>query len=523
MASVVLPDASAQLADSMLSLTQALMSFEDALTNGLKREYQKSQVIPNTASIIAFIAHIDTNNDTTTRCVGARLYTFLDATQQFCRILGTFVNANPKIAALTWGAVSTAIVSATSVASSFEEVTRMMMAIGKLCPTYQQYGPLHPNNIGLQRALCDFYSIIIRFCLKIIEISRLPATARTSSPIFGPSESDFQATLDELNQAVEEIQHQRLLPSMQADQEAEELPELESQGSTIFRQVARDCQREITQDHVDKHQWQAHEGRREASRLKFCIGNNLSTIDHAKPWKQAMQKRVPATAEWLHQESVFLQWKCDRDSVILWCSGKLGMGKTVLVANTVARLHATCNANDIISYFFCTSENEESLSARSIFGSIARQILEYHIQHTEYDELLGLYNASQNLDTFEVIEFLLSHLQAEKTYYMILDGLDECSVAEARRVMFGIHHVCRNRTKGLKILISSRPEFEDPFIRVIRPEHKVSLTGENVESDMDRYISLTLGRCLEEKQLKVRDPKLIVRISEALKKGSDGS
>jgi len=38
------------------------------------------------------------------------------------------------------------------------------MTIGKRCPKFQEYQKLYGNSTDLQKALCDFYSLIVRCC-----------------------------------------------------------------------------------------------------------------------------------------------------------------------------------------------------------------------------------------------------------------------------------------------------------------------------------------------------------------------
>ncbi|CAG7983869.1 unnamed protein product [Penicillium nalgiovense] len=170
------PRAGARGADPTQSLNAALENFKNILTEEQKREFQKSTTTPDIASVIEFVAEIDARNSRTMRrCVAPRLCTFLEATQQFTGVVDTFVSSNPIVAALIWGGVKTAILTASNVASYFDKVTSMIMRIGKFSPKYQQFGLLYPGSISLQRALCDFYAIVINLCVKIIEVSRRTA------------------------------------------------------------------------------------------------------------------------------------------------------------------------------------------------------------------------------------------------------------------------------------------------------------------------------------------------------------
>src|SRR5271168_1823741 len=125
------------------TLTDALQSFENVLTEEQRQNYHDNFTKPDAASVLTFITQIDADNrGRASKCVAPRLYTFLEATQQFVGVVDTFVSSNPRIAALVWGGVKTAILAASNIASYFDKVTSMIMNIGKVCPTYQQFGQL---------------------------------------------------------------------------------------------------------------------------------------------------------------------------------------------------------------------------------------------------------------------------------------------------------------------------------------------------------------------------------------------
>jgi Cdc6-like AAA superfamily ATPase len=512
-------------ADPTISLKAALLSFEDILTEEQKRQYQANTTKPDAASVIAFVADIDANNNNSTnrRCVAPRLCTFLEATQQFSSVVDTFVSSNPTLAALIWGGVKMAILTASNVAAYFDKVTSMIMAIGKSCPTYQKFGQLYPGCVGLQRALCDYYAIIVKLCIKIIEVSRRTAITQTLTAIFVPFESEFKPSLNEIDQATKEIQLQLSLASKQTLEETRKLLEHESENNKAFRRLTSKFQKETEKEHTEAKQLRIIQMEREAAKLKSSIRDNLSPVNHVKPWKQAMKQRVPSTAEWLQRESLFHQWKDDRGTAILWCSGTMGVGKTVLMSNVVAQLHVSRKANDIISYYFCRSDDAPTLSARNILGSLTRQILDSQIENAEHDSLRALEKDSRDLDTAKVvIDFLLSRLQVGKTYYLVLDGLDECNRGEIQMVAQSLAQLCDKHVSDFKILCAGRPELEKELWRVATPKYKIQVTERKVESDMDHYITIILGRCLEEGQLKLGDPKLIMPISKALQEGSKG-
>ncbi|KAJ5902812.1 hypothetical protein N7495_003340 [Penicillium taxi] len=512
-----------QGADPANSLNKALENFQNILTDEQKRDFQGNTTTPDIGSVIEFVAQIDAKNSSMTRrCVAPRLCTFLEATQQFVGVVDTFVSCNPTIAALVWGGVKTAILTASNVASYFDKVTSMIMEIGKSCPTYQLFGLLYPGCISLQRALCDYYAVIIDLCIKIIEVSRRTTLKQTLSSILVPFDSEFKLLLDRLKEAKDEIKLQISLASKQADQEAKQLLEYESRQNSKFRPSALNFFQTSLKHQAEVDKLQIDRRKRKTATLKMSIRNNLSLVNHVSPWRQALRQRVSTTAEWLQNESIFCRWNEDPQTVVLWCSGTIGMGKTVLMSNVVAQLHAVRKSNEILTYYFCRVDDEAFLSARNILGSLARQMIDNQIDQGKYETLLALEESSRNLSTNDVISFLLSRLEADKKYYVILDGLDECEDHQIQAVGQALAELCNSCLEGFKILCAGRPGLERKLLKANIPQYIVTVNKEKVESDIDRYIITNLEICLEEKVLTLRDPTHITKIYNTLRDRSDG-
>ncbi|CAI7648915.1 unnamed protein product [Penicillium viridicatum] len=518
------PRAGAQGADPTQSLNTALANFQSTLTEEQKREFQKSTTTPDLASVIEFVAEIDARNSSTTRrCVAPRLCTFLEATQQFTGVVDTFISSNPIIAALVWGGIKTAILTASNVASYFDKVTSMIMRVGKFSPTYQKFGPLYPDCIGLQRALCDFYAIIINLCVKIIEVSRRTALKQTLSSILNPFESEFKPFLDLLNEATHKIDLEVSLASKQADKEAKKLLEYESQQNSTFRPLARNFFQTSLKQQAEANERRLKLKKSKMAKLKKTIRNNLSPIDHDRPLRQIMKQRVPTTAEWFQKESVFDEWKDDPQTAMLWCLGTIGMGKTVLMSNVVdqLRLHAARKSNEIVCYYFCRVDNEATLSARGILGSLTRQILDTQIEQSEYETLLSLQENTRDLSTTDVIQFLLSHLEADEgKYYVVLDGLDECDGSQVQAVAQAMVELCSGCI-GFKILCAGRPGLEKRF-KSTAPQYIIVVNEQKVKSDMDHYLTQTLEKCLDDEVLILGDSTIFNKIYSTLRDKSDG-
>ncbi|KAJ5930832.1 hypothetical protein N7466_006325 [Penicillium verhagenii] len=510
--------------DPTKCLDSALARFKGILTAVEQQQFtDSSAAVPDAGGVLFFVAQLDAENASKSRrSIAPRLCTFLSATQQFSGAIGTFVSSNPAIAALVWGGITTAITVASNVASYFDKVTNMIKDIGLFCPTFHQFGQLYHGHVGLQNALCQYYAVIVDTCTRIIEVSRRPASIQTFCLIWNPFESEFKPFLDRLMAAKQHIDLQVSLASKQADQEAKNLLEHESKENSLFRPSALNLLKKSTHQQDEARQWQINRAKREIASLKIKIQRDLCPVDHMQPWKRTLKQRVHSTAEWLIHQPAFIEWRDSPRSTIMWCSGTMGMGKTVLMSNVVSHLHSFCRQTNSVAHFFCMAENKESLSARNIIGSIARQLLDSLIQTSSHDHLLSIQSEVQSLDTDETVEFLLSKLKINHSYYIILDGLDECEQAQIRGIAKALEAIFQSKTLKLKIICAGRPDLDRDLFKAIRPEFRIVIDEEKLSIDMDRFITATLDECLQEELLVIQDPNIVLTIADALRKGARG-
>jgi hypothetical protein len=202
-----------------------------------------------------------------------------------------------------------------------------------------------------------------------------------SSPIFNLFESEFKSYHDDLDLVAKDVRLQISLASKQADRETAKLLEDDRKENAGHWRLALTFQKAVQTEYAEQQQCRLRKAGGDSGKMRSEIRANISTIDQVKPWKQAIQQRAPDTASWFQNDATFRDWEHDKCTALLRVSGTLGMGKTVLVSNIIAYLHTVRNGLYIMSYFFCRWDREESLRARNILGSIARQLLNSLIEH----------------------------------------------------------------------------------------------------------------------------------------------
>lgn len=126
------------------------------------------------------------------------------------------------------------------------------------------------------------------------------------------------------------------------------------------------------------------------------------------------------------------------------------------------------------------------------------------------------------METDETVQFLLSRLVKERTYYVVLDGLDECASAQIREMARFLEAISQATVGTLKIICASRPDLEGDLFKWAPPQYRVAIDKGKLGLDMDRYIAATLDDCLEEELLVLRDQKIVTTIMDTLRDGSQG-
>ena len=175
-------------------LQTAIRSLESVLSDD-ERVQLRNQGLPHATAALNLTTRIDRQCGLQRRqCLGTRLTTVLESVQQFSTVADTFINAHPEVAALVWGAVKFSLLVIqgrtcsvllrrlltiqqliSNYTSYFERLSHLFMKVGRDCPKYTQFGALYPSSSKLQKALCDYYAVIVRLCKHAVDSLRQPS------------------------------------------------------------------------------------------------------------------------------------------------------------------------------------------------------------------------------------------------------------------------------------------------------------------------------------------------------------
>lgn len=246
--------------------------------------------------------------------------------------------------------------------------------------------------------------------------------------------------------------------------------------------------------------------------LDFC-----STYDYETPWKQI---RKVGNATFFNQMAEYEDWKGQAASCTLLYMGKLGSGKSVLLANIVDDINLYVYDKGIaVAYFFCRHDIPESLNAGTIIGSLVRQLLLPIPDLAMVAKFLD--DTTLALDFDRLFNLLRRALPSTYKAYFILDGLDECGDNERNQLILQLRKL--QGTFTMLLCISFRLEPDNALklsLEEFTAPTSISIPEDN--PDIELFIQQELEFCIESRKLVIGNPTLILEIRDALLQGSQG-
>ncbi|CZR49525.1 uncharacterized protein FPRO_15884 [Fusarium proliferatum ET1] len=507
-------------------LQNAIDSFRTVLTPEQLAEFDCIRSVPETDAVLVFTAELDLRRQNKKgKSIASRLFPLLQAVHSFTAIIDTFVSSNPTIAALVWGSVKMTMTIMLNAASYYEAFVELCMELGKICPRFEQYQALFPASERLQDALCTFNASIIQCCRHVIAI---PKSSRGwTSPLnpLNPSfwqsfQQAFESDLQKLRDDSKNVNKEIRLAADQSQHRNNELQRIENeQADQSRRSLSRFMSR--TRHDFDRLQIiRSQESERESNQKLL---DSLSTYDYIKPLKQARQKRYPKSAEWIFDTGEFKRWVNGTTPGLLWCSGKMGSGKSIISASVIDYLltHRP-SAQSRVTFFFSRFDDSESMRAETILRALARQLITIQDVSGDTKQALETIQKSQE-DVSSELSRLLTRLLSRKgpPSWVVLDGLDECQ-KEERQIAIEMLTSMLDNGANARLFTTSRDHATSIFKGVSANLEEVSMNCSLARDGMAQLVDQAVQKCVDTEELLVTDQTLITEIKNTLTQHADG-
>ena len=355
----------------------------------------------------------------------------------------------------------------------------------------------------MQNLICEYFAAVINLCKDIILFSRKPFITQLPALIL-PFDSQFKSHKDALFRIARAIAEEVSLASSRTQRQEAILNSLERKENSRFRTLAM-----RNREHA-----LAEIGSISARQKRLDLLNKLCSYDHSTAWRQARNK---GNVKWILDDAVYRKWKKTISaSAPIVLEGKIGSGKTVLMASVIADIMLDKNAA-CVAYFFCRFDDTESLRAETVIGSISRQL----ISNEDLHMLSSIDDHPSIHKMLEVTLQALTYLRNRESIVCI-DGLDDCEDRDREQILDFLNQLSTKSAGCLKVIYSIRPDNQRSTGRFLQEAELISISTLGHRVEMDRYIRQNLEEYLENGDLTLGDSNLILRVQEALRKRADG-
>lgn len=382
----------------------------------------------------------------------------------------------------------------------------MLFRASKSFLLHQDFGSIFPQSEQLQDLAYEYLTVTVVVSTKIIHFARMSGWSQIASSFTSSFDTNFNPLENQLKEVGVRIQLCTNALAMKASQ----------QSHALTHRLMSSLQMSVSQE----------------SRLKALEASKHGLLTALCPNQGEFdaiyrQHRRKANSIWLFSQSRYKHWASSplQVSRLLWIQGKLGSGKSITMASTVADLTlnegkaaiptrelpallklvrkpvsdtiTTGSSSPVASsicFFFCTSSSPTTLKASTVIGSITYQALcsvsvsEYlhdYIKCQPSNRMLQV-----GLDPGACIDLLLDLLPRTWMGSIVIDGLDECRSIDIAIIFKALQRL--SKLRAIRVLGSCRTLWKD-FDRATTlfnsPSATIMIDDVDRSKEVDAYIS----------------------------------
>jgi hypothetical protein len=349
------------------------------------------------------------------------------------------------------------------------------MDIGQSVPQIQDIANIYPDSKTLQRLVADYFLGVVKLCQRLMSLYKQSIAEQLKSFF-----SDWTAIGQESD----------LAKSSRAIYEQLQIENAQTSFSSLRRLNSLSSRKRT----------------RQAQKDHYRLLDACSTYSYMSAWKRT---RKIGYSKWNFCKTEYDVWTNNPESSTLILKGKLGGGKSVLLANMVDDLNLKQLGLKVI-YFFCKEDDATSLESRTVVGCLCRQLLQL-LQPGKMVECPSNYT---NLDGDDLLDLLGKVLPAKEKVFVILDGIESCALKEENEILNWIRSLQEHLS--LALCISCRIDASSMIGQHIwAMKDPMCVTLPDSRPEISDYIKGQLERKTQSGELRFRDPNIQSTIAEA--------
>ncbi|KAH8797238.1 hypothetical protein DL96DRAFT_1825374 [Flagelloscypha sp. PMI_526] len=216
----------------------------------------------------------------------------------------------------------------------------------------------------------------------------------------------------------------------------------------------------------------------------------LAPIDQTAKLDACIRARSPSTCCWIWDSPRVVEWK--KVGGIFWCHAGMGAGKTVIashVTETLMKVPEEC----FVAYYYFEFTNPSTLSEEALFCSVVSQL-----SHASSPISRQFYEHHRNgslQPQLSTLRKLLRELvvAATQPIYLIVDALDELSLAERRYLLQSLLALAPLAADGFHVMVTSRDEVDIHEILGGNVSLDFPIEKEMVHNDITAFVDQQLA------------------------------
>jgi hypothetical protein len=491
-------------------LQQELREYENCLNGDERRaflDYRKGG-LPDATAIIRLTAEIDFTagrKHRHWRSKGQRLTSILTAIHHIAPIGDIVIGGAQSLAASgVWAAFRICLQISTGYIDYFDRLSTLLLEIGRSAPIHDELALLYHDDSVLQSLLCEYLVYLVQLCRRAILFTKKRTFSQLKASFlngFDVEFSDLRERLRTLSAIIKD--HVDVKFKSRQLQEASRA----AKSHDLLKGLSRDVRRTQREERI--------------FRLFQALSRERHKFERVRSWE-----RSKGIATWPFSKPQYKTWRHQKSSSYLFIKGKLGCGKTVLMANIVDDLarQPEGSSSPPIGYFFCKPEMPESLEAHTIIGTITRQI----IGHPALSRQLASYADSlimtpvDSMTTTDMAEIMLSIIPPNfPPIFMLIDGLDECSDKETDEIRVFLRRLLIGR--ACLLCTSSRGDrFSRSLCQALETDIQCLWLPFDNEGEIRNYLVTEMERRSHRWSDRSISPELYDAIQTALTRHADG-
>ncbi|RYP79052.1 hypothetical protein DL771_000030 [Monosporascus sp. 5C6A] len=351
-----------------------------------------------------------------------RLGAFIEAIEQFGKVVEVFVNAN-EFVCFIWGPIKFLLGIARTHLDSFDRLLDAYSQIGDAIPGLLAYKATFERHPALAAVLEDYYSDILRFhqeALCVFNRSRwknlLHATWKTFDSKFNP----ILHSLASRRELLESEKTSACLYGIQALRES-------------IDKAYREQTRQATEMNFEKHKSRITQIKQRLRAPDYQTDQEIHTED----------RNGSASGQWIFKDPKFLSWsdKTSPGHRVLYVNGIPGAGKTTLMSTVIEKLLNEMQSKDgstrnPVAYFYFKHGQKDKTKHNEFLRVLLTQLLDHDtaMSQQSYEDLSFI--AEENLRSTKTLETQIKNaFGAYQASFLVLDGLDECGREEAEKTV----------------------------------------------------------------------------------------